>query len=856
MIDEYPDGTWFVDLAPVNDPDALETAVARAVGIKAEASEAVLDVILRHLGDQKALLLLDNCEHVIDRCAVLMTTLLNACPQLVVLATSREPVGVDGEVQWRVPSLGMPDEDEPGPIENLDRFDAVRLFIDRAVRARPNFSVNNANAPAVAAICCRLDGIPLAIELAAARVRMLPPEQIAAGLDDRFRLLSAGARTVIARQQTLRASVDWSHELLDAAERALLRRLAVFAGGFDLDAAEAVGAAEPIDGYAVFEVLSSLVDKSLVIADEDGSAARYRMLETVRQYAAERLDDAGERSATADRHLVHYRRRVTGKAVDRVAIVTHAEVERHNLRAALDWAHATGQGDAALRLCQGLYNYYLDHGDHREGARAFRSAIEAAAAAPAAARAIAMASLSQFVVSLEGRAAGLLVAEEALRLARESEIPILIALATASVASTSSLSDALALADDAKAQFEALDDQWWLSSAFLYRGVVLANCGVLVDADASFAEAERTAARSGHTIMLMRAKVWRGVVPMVLGDHALAVTRLEHALTEARLARTPRVEAEGMRYQSELLLRMGDPAAALAVCDEAVALQEVHFEMRVPLQAARGRALLAIGDACGARELIDDALHRLRAAGWFDILPSMCRSAAEACLLTGDAASASEWCVTLLADAEETGDSWRANQIHHTFGLIEQAGGNLGAAEDSFHKALELATACGDPAEVADALEAIGGCAAAQESYVESVRLLAAGVRAREAIGYARFPTDQPRFEFAVELGKTALGEEAFDAAWAEGAAMSTDEAVAYVERGRGERKRPSVGWGSLTPTETSVVELVAEGLTNPQICERLLMSRSTVKTHLTHVFEKLGVATRSELAARHTARV
>jgi predicted ATPase len=245
-------------------------------------------------------LILDNCEHLIGSVAGLTDLLLRRCPRLAIVATSREPLGVPGETAWRVPSLSLPGRFEPVEPEGPSQFDAVRLFLDRAVKARPNFVLDFDSAPAVAQVCWRLDGIPLAIELAAARVRAMTVAQVAAGLDDRFRLLTGGARTVLPRQQTLQASVDWSYALLSDTERVVFRRLAVFAGGFSLDAAERVAAGDGLEAVEVLDVLLGLVDKSMVLADETG---RYGLSETLRQYGAARLLDAGETPAVRDRHL-------------------------------------------------------------------------------------------------------------------------------------------------------------------------------------------------------------------------------------------------------------------------------------------------------------------------------------------------------------------------------------------------------------------------------------------------------------------------------------------------------------------------------------------------------------------------
>ena len=262
---EYADGVWYVDLAPITDPGVVPVTVARAVGLPDQPGRSTMDALLRFVRDRQMLLVLDNCEHLLDACAELVVALLGAVPGLTVIATSREPIGVAGEATWRVPSLSLADE-------------AIELFGDRARLARIDFSVTEDNAATVTEICERLDGMPLAIELAAARVRALSLAEILEGLRDRFRLLTGGARTAVRRQQTLRASVDWSHALLSEPERVLFRRLAVFLGGFDLDGAQAVAGGGDVERYQVLDLLTLLVDKSLVSAEEGRSATRYRIL--------------------------------------------------------------------------------------------------------------------------------------------------------------------------------------------------------------------------------------------------------------------------------------------------------------------------------------------------------------------------------------------------------------------------------------------------------------------------------------------------------------------------------------------------------------------------------------------------
>jgi predicted ATPase/class 3 adenylate cyclase len=293
VVAEFSDGVWYVDLAPITNPDVVPVAAARALGLPDQPGRSTIDTLLRFVRDRRMLVVLDNCEHLLDASATLVTSLLAAAPGLTVLATSREPLGVPGEAMWQVPSLSLTDE-------------AIELFADRARLARTDFTVTDDNASAVAEICRRLDGMPLAIEFAAARVRALSLAEIVNSLHDRFRLLTGGSRTAVRRQQTLRASVDWSHALLSEPERVLFRRLAVFLGGFDLDAARSVAASDVAERYQVLDQLSLLVDKSLVVAESTGGRTRYRLLETVRQYALEKLGESAEADAVRTRHRNHY----------------------------------------------------------------------------------------------------------------------------------------------------------------------------------------------------------------------------------------------------------------------------------------------------------------------------------------------------------------------------------------------------------------------------------------------------------------------------------------------------------------------------------------------------------------------
>ncbi|MGH3173213.1 MAG: ATP-binding protein, partial [Streptosporangiaceae bacterium] len=299
VLHRYPGGVRWTELASLADEGLIADAVAAVLGVRVPSGRDAVDALAGYLKTAPTLLVIDNCEHLIVGAAAFVHQFLRSTPGTAILATSREPLAVEGEVTWRVPSLSLPPAADDTP-EALGHYDAVRLFIERAVQADPDFRVSNENAPAVAQICQRLDGIPLALELAAARIRSLTPERIAAALDDRFRLLAAHRRGVVPRQKTLLASVDWSHELLGSEERVLFRRLGIFAGGLTMDAADAVVAFDPVPDRTTVDVLARLVDKSLVHLDHPG---RYRLLETIRQYALDRLADAGETEELQDRHL-------------------------------------------------------------------------------------------------------------------------------------------------------------------------------------------------------------------------------------------------------------------------------------------------------------------------------------------------------------------------------------------------------------------------------------------------------------------------------------------------------------------------------------------------------------------------
>jgi predicted ATPase/DNA-binding NarL/FixJ family response regulator len=427
----YADGFWLVELAALADPALVPQTAATALGLPENPRRPLVQTLVDFLKPRAMMLLLDNCEHLIDACAALAESLLRACPRLRILATSREALRIAGETCLRVPSLTLPNPRQLARTDHLTAYEAVRLFLDRAAAAAPGFVLTDQNASALAQVCQRLDGIPLAIELAAVRVKVLSPGEIAARLNDRFRLLAAGSRMALPRQQTLRALVDWSHDLLSEPERILFRRLSVFAGGWTLAAAEAtcafgVGtdAGPELSPEEVLDLLGILVDKSLVVAEQHLEGTRYRLLETLRQYAAEKLRAAGEEARVRRRHRDWFAGFV-GRQLERLSGPQQAEAfarldaEHDNLRAALDWCEMEPGGwEAGAQLADELRWFWGLRGYVREG-RERLDRLLALATEPTAGRARALSAagnLAQHVGEYD-RAAALL--EESVGIWRE-----------------------------------------------------------------------------------------------------------------------------------------------------------------------------------------------------------------------------------------------------------------------------------------------------------------------------------------------------------------------------------------------------------------------------------------------------
>jgi predicted ATPase/class 3 adenylate cyclase len=384
-LDQYRQGVWLVELAALTDPEQIPGQMASALNLHEIPGRPLMDVVVDFLRHKQTLLLLDNCEHLIGECARLSQALLNDCSRLTILATSREGLGIGGESIYQVPSLSIPTTNGDSKVDELMGFESIRLFVERAQAASPGFQVTPANGEAIVQICQRLDGIPLAIELAAVRVRMLSPEQIATRLQDHFKLLTGGSRTALPRQQTLQALIDWSWDLLNEDERILLRRLAVFSGSWNLESAEAIVYFPEEDQLDVLDGLFNLVNKSVAIAEQmpDGDT-RYHLLETIRQYARERLIEAGEIAQMRSQHAEYYaqlviaaRERMLEGSIRNWSRLLDADYS--NIRAALEW-NLEHQPFTAIKMVEGIQQYYIMRSMAEEGISWSEQAFQAALA--------------------------------------------------------------------------------------------------------------------------------------------------------------------------------------------------------------------------------------------------------------------------------------------------------------------------------------------------------------------------------------------------------------------------------------------------------------------------------------------
>jgi predicted ATPase/class 3 adenylate cyclase len=712
VVEDYPDGVWLAEFAPIADPALVPKTVASTLNVSEQPGRDMTDTLVEALRPKSLLLMLDNCEHILAACRDLAAALLRTCPHVRILATSREGLGLPGEMVWRVPSLSVPEDIRhlPRP-EELLLYDAVRLFVDRAVTTTPGFTVTSENAPAVAHVCRRLDGIPLAIELAAARVKVLAVEQIAVRLDNRFRLLTRGSRTVLPRHQTLQAAIDWSYELLSDRERAVLCRLSVFAGGWTLEAAEAVCTGGGIEASDVLDLLTQLVDKSLVVAQTHGGEAWYQLLETMREYGRARLHDSEAVEQVQQRHRDWYLALVEQvepklEERDREIWFDRLERENDNLRASLDWSFERRDAGAGMRLAKSLHRFWEVRGYYTEGLHWLEAALSLDSGAPSPVRARAL------------EAAGALA-----RLLGDTP-------------------RAVARLEESVAAYRALGDKKGMASGLLQLGIVAYRQSNYDRAAALLDESTALSRASGDKTALAFSIYLLGIFARLRGDYGRAETLCRESLTLN--------QALGVKWRAGLAL---DGLGLVALCQ---------------------------GDYDRAQSLFQQALTLHEQEGYRYGQAASLNSSSILAYVQGNYERAGVLSEQSLALSRKIGDKGAIARSLSVLGRIAFRQGNLEEAVEKHKESLVLFQELGEKLGIIQALERLGSVAVASAP-TRAARLLGAATSVRETIGAPLPPYDRAEHDTAVDQVRALLDLADFSAAWADGRAMTLDQAIEYA---------------------------------------------------------------------------
>jgi predicted ATPase/class 3 adenylate cyclase len=745
LTSAFADGVWLVELAPLADASHIAQSIAAALGARAEGDVPALSIVESALAGKRSLLLLDNCEHVIDEAARVAQALLRAVPTLHIAATSREALGVDGEFSYRVPSLSLPPSDQRSE-EAIAKSEAVCLFVERARAVVPDFELDTGNAAAVVEICRRLDGIPLALELAAARLTALSIDELAQRLNDRFRLLTGGRRTALPRQRTLRALVDWSYDLLSDDERSVLMTLSVFSGGFTLAAAETVCDESDLRETSVLDAIERLVAKSLLTADQhQGTQTRYYFLETIRQYAAEKLVHTGDADTTRRRHFDYFvalaedaepelRKANVLEWLDRL------EADHDNLRTALDWT-ADVDAQAHARLAGALHDFWNVRGYFVEGFERLERAVELHATEDIA-RLKALLGAGALAYRLDKRryAADLLDAAASLaaRLSdtrREAEATLWRACALDSEGANfieSTAEKAMALA-------RSIDDTWGVGFAIWHFALANNVRGRLADAQHQFLESAAHFDRGGCVLMAALARACAGHCAVDRLDFETARALLDAALAEHRRLGNVHDAATALRALGKLELSVGRLTAALRAIEESV---EIFHTLQDPNCGTRSTLVLA------------EVLHAM-----------------------GDDARALEHAEHSVAVETRLGFHQHRATALWLAGRCNEAIGDRDAARRMYFDGVRAANQTRSPSPLIGLVEAVAGTHPGSAS---GPRLLGYAAALREAMNIPLAPSDRPDVARWIAAARAAHTD-SFDREFAAGRAMTREDAVAMV---------------------------------------------------------------------------
>ena len=623
ILDRFKDGVWFIELAPITDPMLVPNTVASTLGISEESGQPPMAALLEWFGERELLIILDNCEHLLDVCAGFVDSVLRKSRGIRILASSREALGIAGETAYRVPSLPIPDLKEQFTLEQLEECESTRLFIERAVQTLPTFNVTSASLPTIIQICQRLDGIPLAIELAAARVKVLSVEQIAERLDDRFKLLSGGSRTALPRQQTLRALIDWSYQLLDEQERLLFQRLAVFVGGWTLETAEAVcsfpsGGIEP---YDILDLLTHLVDKSLIIVENAGRESRYRRLETIRQYAREKLFESEEVALIRDRHLDYFRTLAEKAEIEilhanQTVWLQRLNVEFDNIRAALEWSQENRVEDG-LQLGNSTWRFCLRYGYARELVeRLNQLLVHPSATTRTSIRAKTLSILSILAVWQGDSKKTRPLAEESLAINKElgDQKGLAASLYALGVATNhTGAPEALSFLLQSLAAYRSLDDKRGISEVLI---IISQASNDPAQRQASLEESLELARERGDAITMAGALNNLGILALDFGNFSQARFWLEESLALQRPLGPPGYVTT-LQILADLEAYEGNYAEARALCEEGLSMiKNAGMKgQQIWLRSILGYIALGEGKWEEARTSLVNDLHRFNSAG-------------------------------------------------------------------------------------------------------------------------------------------------------------------------------------------------------------------------------------------------